>query len=458
MRGERYEPFPAFDSWHVDFDSSVVDQFSALLETTKQQVTEEAMATAVRVATRYAAVDTGAIEGLYTTNRGFTRTIATQTATWEAALKQHGEHVERSIQDALNGYEYVLDATTGKHPISESWIRQLHEKICASQKTYTVYTSVGEQTQPLPKGVYKAMQNNPTNADTGRVHHYAPVSDTPAEMARLVDQLRTDTFSAAHPVVQAAYAHYAFVAVHPFADGNGRVARALAAVYLYRSPGVPLVIFADQKDEYLDALEAADAGQPAGFVRFVEQRTLDTIELVRLQAQLPAAPPAAESLASLRRLMQGRAGLTYPEIDAKANRVQDLVLSAVNERLGTVGLPGGVTVSTTRVTTGAEAPAGYRSPSQMPTEDRVLLAVSSPVAASISASFVVWPAEPDADVPDLRVQVSDTELHLGLFVRDFHPVESEVLRLKIEAFVEDLVDRLIAALNRLVEEQLGPHH
>lgn len=30
-------------------------------------------------------------------------------------------------------------------------------------------------------------------------------------------------FVKAHPVLQAAWAHFAFVAVHPFADGNGRV-------------------------------------------------------------------------------------------------------------------------------------------------------------------------------------------------------------------------------------------
>lgn len=72
-----------------------------------------------------------------------------------------------------------------------------------------------------------------------------------------------------------AYAHCAFVAVHPFADGNGRVARALASAYLYRRPGVPLVIFADQKDEYLDALEETDSGNAQRFVHFVADRLAD---------------------------------------------------------------------------------------------------------------------------------------------------------------------------------------
>ena len=45
-----------------------------------------------------------------------------------------------------------------------------------------------------------------------------------------------------HPAVQAAYAHYALTAIHPFADGNGRLARTVASVFLMRSAGVPLFL------------------------------------------------------------------------------------------------------------------------------------------------------------------------------------------------------------------------
>ncbi|GAA1771922.1 hypothetical protein GCM10009810_31790 [Nostocoides vanveenii] len=107
------------------------------------------------VATRYAAVDTGALEGLYATTRGFTRTIAEQTATWEAALSLHGIEVARAIEDALAGYNMVLDLVTGREPLSQSWIRQLHERLLRSQTTFTVFTVLGPQTHPMPKGVYK---------------------------------------------------------------------------------------------------------------------------------------------------------------------------------------------------------------------------------------------------------------------------------------------------------------
>jgi len=117
-----YEPFPGFVGWADGFDSTTVDAYANRLDEARAVATPEAMAAAVQVATRYAAVDTGAIEGLYSTNRGFTRTIAEQTPTWQEALRQHGPHVERSINVALNGYEMVLDLATGRRsPSAAVW-------------------------------------------------------------------------------------------------------------------------------------------------------------------------------------------------------------------------------------------------------------------------------------------------------------------------------------------------
>ena len=48
--------------------------------------------------------------------------------------------------------------------------------------------------------------------------------------------------------------HYALTAIHPFADGNGRLARVVASMFLIRSAGVPLLVFADQWPAYYQAL------------------------------------------------------------------------------------------------------------------------------------------------------------------------------------------------------------
>ena len=295
-----YEPFPDFQDFPVAFDSTVVQGCAERLKRVRETVTVEAQDRALRVATRQAAVDTGAIEGLYTTDRGFTRTIATQSEFWERALDARGEQVRRSIEDALAAYDYVLDAVTRSVPITAKWIREVHARITAHQETYTVVVQHGDresaEERPLPHGEYKVLPNNPVNVSTGRLHHYASPVDTPAEMSRFVDQLTSPEFLAAHPVVQAAYAHYAYVCVHPFADGNGRVARALASVFLYRDPGVPLVVFADQRDSYLDTLEAADAGNPVPLVNFFRDRVVDTIGLVIQSMQIPDESSAVSAI------------------------------------------------------------------------------------------------------------------------------------------------------------------
>ena len=64
-----------------------------------------------------------------------------------------------------------------------------------------------------------------------------------------------------HPVVKAAIAHLHFVAIHPFWDGNGRTARALATLIIQRSPYgfkklLPLESqFLSRRDAYMTAIE-----------------------------------------------------------------------------------------------------------------------------------------------------------------------------------------------------------
>lgn len=66
------------------------------------------------------------------------------------------------------------------------------------------------------------------------------VAYTPPKAARvpsLVDELITwlNNPSDVHPVIRAGLFHYQFVTIHPFTDGNGRVARLLTLLHLYQS-------------------------------------------------------------------------------------------------------------------------------------------------------------------------------------------------------------------------------
>ena len=79
-------------------------------------------------------------------------------------------------------------------------------------------------------------------------------------------RLHADVERQRYPVeVEAAWMHHRFVRTHPFQDGNGRVSRMLMAyAYLKRGEPSPLITTVG-RDDYIDALEAADAGDLKAF-------------------------------------------------------------------------------------------------------------------------------------------------------------------------------------------------
>jgi Fic family protein len=440
-----YQRFPTFRDWSTTrFDEATVERFSALLQQTKEATSDDALLRAVQTATKWAAIDTGAIEGLYEVDRGFTLTVALEAAAWANIHLVKGEAVQRAIQDALDGYDYVLDLATGASPVTEVWIKQLHQVLCASQETYTVVTAVGKQEHPLKKGEYKSQPNSPFNIATETIHEYAPVDDVPAEMHRLVDELNADVFRKAHPVVQAAYAHYSFVCIHPFADGNGRVSRALASVYLYRSPGVPLVVFADQKAAYLDALEAADRTDPIPFIQFVADRVVDTIQMVRTDMARRPGPSLQERMTEFQTSLTGRGGLLHSEIDALALRLLD-VLQASFERHASespLRAPLSILLQPSSGTPGG-MPPGYRQVPNGARSLRVVVTSAPPANAQVARHYGVVVARPDHDGADFVVFVSDGRVLIDALLRELTPSISVALTYRSDAVAEAEIISLV---------------
>jgi len=89
-----YRPFPTFEEWAAQTSVDTVrwERYRSSLQA-HAEPRPEVLARAREIAKRAAALDTGAIEGLYEVDRGFTYTVAFETSAWEAALAQKGEHV-----------------------------------------------------------------------------------------------------------------------------------------------------------------------------------------------------------------------------------------------------------------------------------------------------------------------------------------------------------------------------
>ncbi len=319
-----YKPFPPFEKWRsLRFAVSRLDQYQDFLGH-REDIDRSTLSKSIEIVKKTAAIETGAIERLYEADRGFTFTMATQAGALELALAGEDHRRSAMIEAQYKAYDAVIDFATRAQPIGEAWIRDLHRQICQAQKTYHVRTPIGDQDQELPLGEYKSHPNH-VRTISGEIHSYAPVAMTPPEMTRLCGELAGETFLGAHPVLQAAYAHYALAAIHPFADGNGRVARALGSVFTARAYSVPLLILADQREEYFRCLEAADNGDYQTFLDFICERNLDALQLARESIRAAKAPPASRLFEDLRGLFRTRGGYTHASIDHAADQLANLI-------------------------------------------------------------------------------------------------------------------------------------
>ncbi|PIS30411.1 cell filamentation protein Fic [Candidatus Saganbacteria bacterium CG08_land_8_20_14_0_20_45_16] len=81
-----------------------------------------------------------------------------------------------------------------------------------------------------------------------------------------------------HPVEYAALAHLDFVEIHPFVDGNGRVARLLMNIVLLAKGYVITIIPPAVRRDYIDAIKAAQTGQKSKqpFINFISNMVLES--------------------------------------------------------------------------------------------------------------------------------------------------------------------------------------
>ncbi len=208
------------------------------------------------------AIETGIIENLYYIDRGVTLTLIEKGI--EASLIPHGstDRPAELIVPILKDHEEVVtglfDFVGQQRQLSTSYIKQLHQALTQHQRTTAAKDNFGTMMEvELLRGDWKKLPNNPTKSDDS-VHEYCPPEQVASEMDRLISLHQEHSEKNVPPEVEAAWLHHRFTQIHPFQDGNGRMARTLASLIFLRAGLFPLVIHRDERDDYIDALEIAD--------------------------------------------------------------------------------------------------------------------------------------------------------------------------------------------------------
>ncbi len=135
---------------------------------------------------------------------------------------------DRDVQEVIN-YRKVMDYTNRFHPkqkeeeITEDIIKDLHkltvEKILPKEQT----------------GIFRKTQVVVKNSITGEVSFKPPMAVAVSfQIKNLLEFVNNSEEDDINSVLKSGAVHYELVRIHPFLDGNGRVARAFATLILYK--------------------------------------------------------------------------------------------------------------------------------------------------------------------------------------------------------------------------------
>ncbi|MEO7641997.1 MAG: Fic family protein, partial [Ramlibacter sp.] len=252
--------------------------------------------------------------------------------------------VDRDVEGVV---EMVLDATANfSAPLSAQRLFGWHAALFP-----TGYSGLSR----LRVGAWRDDASGPMQVVSGpdhrrKVHYQAPTAtDLAQEMPRFFDWANAGTSEPA--LIRAGLAHLWFVTLHPFDDGNGRIARAVGDLFLARADGSPQRFYSlsaqiqRERKAYYEVLERTQKGTMdvtgwlGWFLATLEravtsaQTTLDTVlAKARFWQRWAQAPMNERQVKLLNSLLDGFDGkLTSSKWAAIAKCSPDTALRDINE-------------------------------------------------------------------------------------------------------------------------------
>ena len=161
------------------------------------------------------------------------------------SLKDHEEVVGHA--KAIN---LVYDLIRRESQLTEKDLFDLHKAV-QTERVVDVYK---------PVGAWKVEPNSTVivSGNDQVIFEYAPSKDVPELMqswlALFQNTCKEKTLNREEALTAYVWLHVSFVRIHPFWDGNGRMARLIANVPVIRAGFPPIIIPKERRQEYIEAL------------------------------------------------------------------------------------------------------------------------------------------------------------------------------------------------------------
>ena len=128
----------------------------------------------------------------------------------------------KEVTNYRKAVDLVADYLGSGDPVTEGLIREIHKRLVRGVR--------GNAAAP---GEYRKIQNYVANSVTKEIIYTPPSpQEVPPMMAKFVSWMNME--QDVHPILVAGVAQFQLVHIHPFLDGNGRSARLLSMLCLYR--------------------------------------------------------------------------------------------------------------------------------------------------------------------------------------------------------------------------------
>lgn len=220
--------------------------------------------------------NSNAIEGNQLT---YGETIAFLNFGLTAKGKPFKDHLD--IKGHNEAIQFMLQLIKEKRPFSETDIKDLHKILLVEPYHSKTISPEGlEFLKEIKIGQYKTSPNH-VKTISGDIHYYTDPENVSYEMNQLLEWLRNSEEQNLHPVIISAVFHHKFTAIHPFDDGNGRLARILSNFILLKNNFPVIVIKNSAKNQYYAALNIADNGIYDDIVKLFAENISHSFDIIQ---------------------------------------------------------------------------------------------------------------------------------------------------------------------------------